>query len=95
MAGQERRESDAGRMDPSVLPPDLVKCKDLGYLILSGGSGKKEVAYRTYCVDPSVLLPDLVTCREFGFLILGDGLGEKGSSRMQDVWTPLCSLLIL
>ena len=28
-------------MDPSVLPPDLVTCRELGYLILSGGSGEK------------------------------------------------------
>ena len=40
---QEKRESGAGRMDPSVLPPDLVACRDLGFLILGGVSGEKGV----------------------------------------------------
>ena len=47
MSGQETRESDAGRMDPSMLPPDLVTCRDLGFLILGGGLGEKGVGCRT------------------------------------------------
>ena len=48
MSGQERRESGAGGMDPSVLPPDLVTCRDLGFLILGVGSGEKGVGCRRY-----------------------------------------------
>ena len=43
MSVQETRESGAGRMDLSVLPPDLVTCRDLGFLILGGVSGEKGV----------------------------------------------------